>query len=86
MLAEVTNIANRKYQDINFFSGASTANTTVVELMGGIQYQGVGDGLLTDLGQSRPLPITVSGEDAFGALSTRMRRTPRSSRIWAPRP
>jgi len=72
MLSQVINIANRKYQQIYFFAGNATDRPPIVSLQNGLQYQGQGDGLTTDIGLSRDLPITVSGADAFGALSARV--------------
>ncbi len=72
IIQEMTNIANRKFQQIYFFGGTATDRQPIVGLKGGLVYQGEGDGLHTDLGLSRTLPITVSGEDAFGALSSRV--------------
>jgi len=72
MLSEVINIANRKYQQIYFFAGNATDRPPIVSLQNGLQYQGQGDGLTTDIGLSHDLPITVSGADAFGALSARV--------------
>jgi len=72
ILEEMTTIANRKYQLVHFFGGNSTTQPPIAELKGGLRYQGEGDGLTTDIGLSRALPITVSGVDAFGALSSRV--------------
>ena len=72
MLNEMFAISNRQFQDVYFFGGDATANAPMVELLSGFQYQGAGDGLATDLGQSRSINITVSAADAFGALSTRV--------------
>jgi flagellin-like hook-associated protein FlgL len=72
MLAEARNIANRRYQQIHFFGGNATGSPPITSLKGGIRYIGQGDGMLTDTGLSEALPISVSGEDAFGALSARV--------------
>lgn len=72
MLTELISIANRKYQQMYLFSGNATDLPPIVSLQNGLQYQGEGDGLTTDIGLSRALPITVSGADAFGALSARV--------------
>jgi len=72
MISELISLANRQYQEIYFFGGEATSRIPIVGLLNGLQYQGEGDGLVTDLGLSRDLPITVSGEDAFGALSSRV--------------
>ncbi|MCH8342660.1 MAG: hypothetical protein IH983_01590 [Planctomycetes bacterium] len=72
MLNELVTLGNRKYQQIHLFGGDATANLPFVELTGGIRYQGQGDGLTTDLGEARAIPITISGTNAFGALSIRV--------------
>jgi len=72
MLSEAISIANRQYQDLHLFGGDVTGKPPIVGLHGGLRYQGAGDGFETDLGRTRPLPITVSGETAFGALSARV--------------
>ncbi|MCH8005322.1 MAG: hypothetical protein IH888_03720 [Planctomycetes bacterium] len=73
MLNEMFRIANRQSQNLFFFGGQATAREPVAELLGGFRYQGTGTGLTTDLGQTRPLPITLSGDEAFGALSARVK-------------
>lgn len=72
ILAEATNISARKYQEIQLFGGGTTEGAPIEGLLGGLRYVGEGDGLYTDLGQSIPFPITVSANDAFGALSARV--------------
>lgn len=72
MINQLIGIANRQFQDLYLFGGDATANPPIVELLGGLQYQGVGDGMSTDLGSAGPIPITMSGEDAFGTLSARV--------------
>jgi flagellin-like hook-associated protein FlgL len=72
MLAEATNIANRRYQQIYYFGGSATGSEPITGLKGGLRYVGQGDGMLTDTGLSAALPISVPGEDAFGALSARV--------------
>ena len=72
MLNEMFRIANRQSQNLFFFGGDATAREPVSELLGGFRYQGTGTGLFTDLGQTRPLPITMSGDTAFGSLSARV--------------
>ncbi|MHC5022829.1 MAG: flagellin N-terminal helical domain-containing protein [Planctomycetota bacterium] len=72
LLNEMVDIANRQFQDIYFFGGTATANRPIDELLGGLRYNGTGDGLETDLGLPRALAITMSGSEAFGALSVRV--------------
>ncbi len=72
MINQLIGIANRQFQDLYLFGGDETANAPIVELLGGLQYQGVGDGMTTDLASAGSIPITMSGEDAFGTLSARV--------------
>jgi flagellar hook-associated protein 3 FlgL len=72
LLLEAVNISNRQYQDLYLFAGNATANQPIEDLIGGLRYQGQGEGLSSDLGLSRAIAITANGEDAFGALSSRV--------------
>ncbi len=72
MIQDLLTIANRSYQDVHLFGGTATAGEPFAGFLGGIQYFGSGDGLVTDLGFSKSLPITISGQEAFGALSSRV--------------
>ncbi len=72
MLRQTINISNRRFQQLQLFGGDVTKGSPIVELKTGLRYTGEGNGLETDLGLSRTLPITVSGEQAFGALSSRV--------------
>lgn len=65
-------IGNQNYQGVHIFGGVSTANAPMQELFGGFQYIGQGSGQMTDLGLLRSVPITVSAEQAFGAMSARV--------------
>jgi len=72
MIDELFNIGNRKYQDLHLFGGERTAVSPFELLHDGVAYRGSGDGLHTDLGALNSFPITISGDEAFGALSTRV--------------
>ena len=72
MLNEMFAIANRQYQEIFFFGGSATAVPPMEELLGGLRYQGQGDGLTNDVGQLISIGITISADKAFGALSSRV--------------
>ncbi|MHC4421597.1 MAG: flagellin, partial [Planctomycetota bacterium] len=72
MVNQLIAIANRQFQQVHLFGGDATADAPMLELLGGIRYQGQGDGLANDLGLHSPLRITLSGDEAFGALSTRV--------------
>ncbi|MHC4948887.1 MAG: flagellin N-terminal helical domain-containing protein, partial [Planctomycetota bacterium] len=68
LLDELVSIANRQFQDLHFFGGTATGQAPVETLLGGLRYAGEGSGLLTDVGFSTALPITLSADEAFGAL------------------
>jgi len=72
MLNQLVLISNRQFQELFFFGGNKTAEAPIQELLGGLRYNGQGEGMITDLGQAGKIPITMSGEDAFGALSARV--------------
>lgn len=72
LLNEMISIANREYLGMHYFGGNKTGSPPITELFGGLKYNGSGDGLLTDFGGSRSIPITVSGVAAFGAMSARV--------------
>lgn len=72
LIAELVNISNRQFQEIYFFGGEATAEPPIVDLLGGLQYTGVGEGMINDLGGAGNIPITISGEEAFGTLSARV--------------
>lgn len=73
MLDEMVRIGNRQYQDIYLFGGSRTAVEPFGDLLAGIRYVGAGDGLVTDIGLPRSIPITTAGDAAFGSLSARVR-------------
>lgn len=64
---------NREFADLSFFAGERTGVTPFEDFFGGIRYVGSGDGLRTDLGSRLDTPITIGGEEAFGALSARVK-------------
>jgi len=72
LLIELFATANRDYQQVHFFGGRATAEPPMSQLLNGYRYTGQGDGLANDLGMLNPINITLSGEDAFGALSARV--------------
>ncbi|MCA9292015.1 MAG: hypothetical protein KDA25_12865 [Phycisphaerales bacterium] len=72
IIQSLAGIGNRQLQGVHYFGGQSTAAPPIEELLGGYRYRGVGDGLTTDLGQARGLPITTSASRAFGMVSERV--------------
>jgi flagellar hook-associated protein 3 FlgL len=72
LLNEMVSIANRQFQDMYLFGGKAIGNQPMTHLHGGLRYNGIGNGLMTDLGLHRSMPVTVSGKAAFGAMSARV--------------
>ena len=73
ILDQIVSLANHSRDGLFLFGGAATGRSPLVEFAGGWRYQGVGEGMLTDLGLLHDLPVTMSGADVFGALSTASR-------------
>ncbi|MCI0344987.1 MAG: hypothetical protein L0221_06000, partial [Chloroflexi bacterium] len=71
LLSEMVAISNRQFQQIHFFGGSATAAAPMSGLLSGYRYLGQGAGLETDLGLAG-VAITLSAEQAFGALSSRV--------------
>ncbi|MBG79447.1 MAG: hypothetical protein CMJ39_01910 [Phycisphaerae bacterium] len=72
ILNRVFGLGNTSHQGVHLFGGSATARSPYVDLDGMIQYLGQGSGLLTDLGLASGVPVTIGGEDVFGAVSTRV--------------
>jgi flagellar hook-associated protein 3 FlgL len=72
ILQQMISVANRKYQDVHLFAGNATAREPLTERLGGLRYQGRGDGLHTDLGLNSAVNVTMSATSAFGAMSSRV--------------
>ncbi len=72
MLKELLNLGNREFGDVHLFAGNRTSVAPFANLLSGIVYRGTGSGLRNDLATTTPFEITMSGEQAFGALSKRV--------------
>ena len=72
ILDQIVSLANRSRDGLFLFGGSATGRSPMVEFAEGWRYQGVGDGMLTDLGLLHDLPVTMSGTEVFGALSSRI--------------
>ena len=72
ILTGILGIANADHQGVHLFGGSATARAPYIDLNGLIQYVGQGGGLITDLGLASGVPLTLGGEEAFGAVSTRV--------------
>ena len=72
MLQSVLNLANRQHAGLHLYGGTATGRSPMIEMLGGYQYRGTGGGLVTDLGLGSAVPLTMSGDDVFGSLSSRV--------------
>jgi flagellin-like hook-associated protein FlgL len=72
ILQSMEGLANRDYRGIHLFAGSATGSSPFTGLLGGYQYNGSGNGLVTDIGLGDNTPVTISGEEAFGGLSARV--------------
>ena len=67
--------ANRQIQGVSLFGGqrSTTDQPVFVETLGGIQFTGSNEQTPAELGLDQPLAFTTNGNDAFGALSARVK-------------
>ncbi|MCH2148895.1 MAG: hypothetical protein MK095_05620 [Phycisphaerales bacterium] len=72
MLRRAFDLANRAQGGLHLFAGTSTGRSPMTEMLGGYRYGGQGSGLVTDLGLGSTVPLTMSGSEVFGSLSTRV--------------
>ena len=62
--------ANADWQGLHIFGGQNGGQRPFASFLGGVRYLGSGAGLVNDNGLG--LPITLSGNEAFGAVSARV--------------
>ena len=62
--------ANAEWQGLHIFGGQNGGQRPFASFLGGVRYLGSGVGLVNDNGLG--LPITLSGDEAFGAVSARV--------------
>lgn len=62
--------ANAELQGLHIFGGQNGGQRPFDSFLGGVRYLGSGGGLVNDNGLG--LPITLSGDEAFGAVSARV--------------
>ncbi|MDZ4755301.1 MAG: flagellin [Phycisphaerae bacterium] len=72
LLDAAVGISNRDQRGIHYFGGSAHATEPLQGLNGGYRYIGEGEGMVTDIGLGSKVPITMSAEQAFGALSGRV--------------
>lgn len=71
----LVDIGNRQFQNISLFGGdlgAAEHGNVFVDLLGGVRYVGSTSNLQADVGHGGPLGVNLTGDAAFGALSTRV--------------
>ncbi len=73
MLSSLISIANRDLRGIHYFGGDHHASEPFSTLMSGLRFVGGGAGMRADLGLASDIRVTMSAEQAFGALSGRVR-------------
>ncbi len=72
ILSAAVDIGNREQRGIHLFGGSAHRAAPLQGLNGGYRYVGEGDGMITDIGLASGVPVTMSAEQAFGALSARV--------------
>ena len=73
LIQSLSQIANREQRGIHYFGGDSHGAEPFGSLLNGLQYRAEGLGMRADLGLASDVRLTISGEQAFGALSARVR-------------
>lgn len=74
LLRGLFSVANRDSVAGYVFAGATPQRQPIEDFLGGFRYVARGTGLLTDLGTSSAIPITLGGS-ALGSVSTRLQGT-----------
>ena len=72
ILDGMQSLGNRQHRGMFLFSGSAVGTQPFSGNLGGIQYAGSGDGMITDLGLGSSTPVTIAGDRVFGALSARI--------------
>ncbi|CAN5815752.1 hypothetical protein BH11PLA1_BH11PLA1_17260 [soil metagenome] len=79
MIRRLYDLANRTHDGapsgIHLFGGSASDRAPIVQTAGGYRYVGRGAGMLTDLGLSDAIPITIGADTALGETATRVRGT-----------
>lgn len=72
MLQSLLSVANRDLRGIHYFGGDEHSTQPFTTMLDGIRYIGSGQGMRGDLGLASDVRLTISAEQAFGALSGRV--------------
>jgi len=70
MLQEAVSIANRKFGNTYIFGGARMSTAPFTQTGDAVAYRGDGTEMLANISEGITLPVSMSGANAFGALST----------------
>jgi flagellar hook-associated protein 3 FlgL len=73
MLNALVSMANRDRNGVYLFGGERASQPPFGSLLQGIRYTGSGLGQQSDIGMSADVRVTMGGEQAFGAISNRVR-------------
>lgn len=72
LIDELARLSNTQFDGLFLLGGDRTANAPVQSFAQGFRYLGAGDGLQTNLSGGINAPITIGGDQAFGALDGRI--------------
>lgn len=73
LIRGLLNVANRQSVAGYAFGGSVTSIAPFVEHLGAVRYVGQGPGLITDLGSSSGVPITLGAGNPLAAIAARVR-------------
>jgi flagellin-like hook-associated protein FlgL len=73
--SQLISLANKQYQGMYLFGGDKGDTQPYIESNGGVTFVGSTTVLKNAVDQNTTLPLTISGNDVFGALSTRIQGT-----------
>lgn len=73
LISSMLSLANRQGVAGYVMGGSTTSTQPFVSMLGGVRYVGQGSGLLTDLGATSGVPITLGAGNPLAATSARVR-------------
>jgi flagellar hook-associated protein 3 FlgL len=75
IMSQMISLGNKQSEGMYLFAGDKSNAAPFVEQGGGVKFVGTTNALTNSYDESTVLPFTVSGDDVFGALSTRVTGT-----------
>ena len=72
MIEALREMSTRQHNGVYLFSGQSTDVKPFEDALNGIRYVGATENMTADLGERVPIEINTNGQEALGALSTRV--------------